>query len=161
VDPNACRETLATLLAQEATALDELAVLLEREHGLLVANDVAALEVAMAERQICVGSLVRVEEERRSLCRMLGHSTDLPGLERLLAWCDPDGSLKSRWADCASRGTRCRNLNDRNGALVHARLKRVETLLGTLTGRPAEGVTYGPAGAYATRPAGRVLTTEA
>ena len=160
MEPNACHETFATLLAQEISALDELAVLLEREHGFLAANDVVALEAAMAERQVCVGALVRVEEERRSLCRMLGYSTDLPGLERLLAWCDPNGSLKSRWADCASRGARCRTLNDRNGALVNARLKRVESLLGAITGRPPEGTTYSPAGAYASHRAGRVLSAE-
>jgi flagellar biosynthesis protein FlgN len=161
VDSNACRETLATLLSQEISALDQLAALLEREHELLAANDVAALEVAMVERQTCVSSIVRVEDERRSLCRMLGHSTDLPGLERLLAWCDPNGSLKTRWAECASRGARCRNLNDRNGALVNARLKRVESLLGAITGRPPEGSTYSPAGAYSSPTAGRVLAVEA
>ena len=161
MDPNACREAIVALLAQEISSLDMLASLLEREHGFLVANDVVALEAAMAERQTCVGTLVRVEDERRSLCRMHGQSADLSGLERLLAWCDPSGSLKSRWGECAARGARCRELNDRNGALVNARLKRVETLLGAITGRPPEGQTYGPAGAYGTRSAGRVITAEA
>lgn len=161
MDANACRETLGTLLGQEISSLDQLAALLAREHELLVANDVAGLETAMAERQACVGSIVRVEDERRSLCRMLGYPTDLPGLERLLAWCDPTGSLRSRWAECASRGARCRDLNDRNGALVNARLKRVETLLGAITGRPAEGQTYGPRGAYGAPTSGRMLTIEA
>jgi flagella synthesis protein FlgN len=161
VDPNACRETLATLLGQEIASLDELATLLAREHEFLVANDVDALETAMAERQVCVGAIVRVEDERRSLCRMLGYSADLPGLERLLAWCDPSGSLKSRWAECASRGARCRDLNDRNGALVNARLKRVETMLGALTGSPTEGRTYGPKGAYGVPTAGRMVAVEA
>lgn len=161
MDPTACREALAALIAQEIASLDTLAALLEREHGLLVANDVAALEAAMAERQICVGTLAGVEDERRSLCRMHGHSADLPGLERLLAWCDPSAALKARWAECAARGTRCRSLNDRNGALVSARLQRVETLLGALTGNSNEGRTYGPAGGYSARSAGRVVTTEA
>jgi flagella synthesis protein FlgN len=162
VDQPACREHFATLLSQESGALDTLAGLLEREHGLLVSNDVTALEAAMAERQSCVGALLRVEEERRSLCRALGHTPDVPGLERVLAWCDPDGTLKSRWTDCATRGARCRDLNDRNGALVIARMKRVETLLGALTGRPGEAPTYSSAGgtAAASR-SGSVLTTQA
>ena len=161
MDPAGCRETLASLISQESTALDELARLLEREHACLVANDVVALEQAMAERQHCVGVIVRVEEERRAMCRMMGYSNDLPGLEKLLGWCDPSGSLKPLWAECASRAARCRELNDRNGALVNARLKRVETLLGALTGNPSEGNTYGRAGAYAAPRAGRVLTTQA
>lgn len=161
MEPKACRDALSALLGQEISALDQLAALLAREHELLAKNDVESLEVAMAERQTCVGVIVRAEDERRSLCRMLGYSADLPGLEKLLAWCDPSGSLKSRWADCASRGARCRDLNDRNGALVHARLKRVETLLGVLTGRPGECNTYGRTGAYSAPRAGRVVTAEA
>jgi flagella synthesis protein FlgN len=161
VDPASSRETLASLISQESAALVELATLLEREHGCLVANDVESLELAMADRQQCVGTIVRIEEERRSMCRMMGFSNDLPGLEKLLAWCDPSGSLKPLWAECAKRGARCRELNDRNGALVNARLKRVEALLGALTGQPSEGSTYGRAGAYKTPSTGRVLTTQA
>jgi len=161
VDQSACREQFAALLSQESGALDTLAGLLEREHALLVANDVAALETAMAERQTCVGALLRIEDERRSMCRMLGHTADAAGLDRLLTWCDPRGTLKSRWADCATRGTRCRDLNDRNGALVIARMKRVETLLGALTGRPGEAPTYGPTGNSTASRAGSVLTTQA
>ncbi len=161
MDPGACRETLATLISQENGALEELAKLLGREHAFLVANDVDGLEAAMAERQGCVGVIVRTEEERRSLCRMHGFAANLPGLEKLLAWCDSPGSLKPLWAECAKRGARCRELNDRNGALVNARLKRVETMLGALTGKPSEGNTYGRAGAYSAPTAGRVLTTQA
>jgi flagellar biosynthesis protein FlgN len=161
LDPAACREHIATLLSQESTSLDALAKLLEREHGYLVANDVESLEAAMAERQTCVGSLLRIEEDRRSMCRMLGHTPDAAGLNRLLAWCDPNGTLKSRWADCATRGTRCRDLNDRNGALVAARMKRVETLLGALTGRPGEAPTYSSSGTTNVSRSGSVLTTTA
>jgi flagellar biosynthesis/type III secretory pathway chaperone len=161
VDSGACRESLATLLSQEVSTLDELASLLEREHALLVANDVETLEKAMEERQVTLGLLLRIEDERRSLCRTHGRSTDLAGLEALLAWCDPRGMLKAQWAECAQGATRCRELNDKNGALVHARMKRVETLLGALTGQPAAAPTYGPKGAYTMPRSGRVLATEA
>lgn len=162
MDPASCREHLAALLTQECNALEKLASLLEHEHGLLVANDIEALEKAMAERQGCVGILLRIEEERRALCRALGHSADASGLERVLAWCDPSGTLRSRWAECASRGARCRDLNDRNGALVLARMKRVESLLGALTGAASDASTYGPAGTTnGPAPAGRVLAIRA
>lgn len=161
MEPSACRNHLATLVAQETSTLEQLTGLLAHEYDLLVANDVDALESAMVERQHCVGKLVNIEDERRSLCRMLGYTTDLPGLQSLMVWCDPDGSLKDRWAECAARGASCREQNDRNGALVNARLKRVESMLGAITGKPPEGRTYGPKGAYATPTAGRVLTVEA
>jgi flagella synthesis protein FlgN len=162
VDPSVCRESLASLLSQENAALEQLAVLLDREHDALVANDVAALETAMNERHGCIGGIVRIEEERRSLCRMHAHSADIAGLQALLAWSDPIGSLRGQFSECAKRGARCRELNDRNGALVNVRLKRVETLLGALTGsHPADSRTYGPSGAYAEPRSGRVVTTQA
>jgi len=162
VDPGVCRESLATLLTQEVSSLNELAALLEREHALLVANDVEALERAMQERQVVIGRLLNVEEERRSMCRAHGQSADVAGLERLLAWADPRGSLQARLAECSKGAARCRELNDRNGALVLARMRRVEGLLGALTGQRAEvPATYGPKGAYAEPRSGRVLTTEA
>jgi flagellar biosynthesis/type III secretory pathway chaperone len=84
----ACREALASLLSQEVSALAELVGLLDREHALLVANDVEALETAMEARQVSVGKLLSAEEERRSLCRARS-GTDAVGVEQLMAWCDP------------------------------------------------------------------------
>jgi flagellar biosynthesis/type III secretory pathway chaperone len=162
VDPALCRESLATLLSQEIASLNELAGLLEREHALLVANDVETLEIAMEERQVVVGRLLQIEEERRSLSRGHGRSADVAGLAQLIAWCDPRGTLKAHMANSEQGAIRCRTLNDKNGALVMARLKRVEGLLGALTGqRPESPATYGPKGYSNTPRSGRVVTTEA
>ncbi len=157
MDPSVCREHLTTLLSEEAGLLGKLEALLEREHEVLQGNDVGALNATALERQERIGALARLEEQRRSLCRMHGHSPDLAGLEQLMAWCDPAGSLISRLRVCADGAARCRDLNDRNGTLVNARLKRVEGLLGVLTGSAEPGNTYGPKGAYASSRAGRVL----
>jgi flagellar biosynthesis protein FlgN len=156
-----CREALASILSTEVAQLGELATLLDREHELLVANDIDALEGVMAERQVSVGKLLTAEEERRSLCRMHGRGVDAAGVAQLMAWCDPRGSLKGQWEECAKGATRCRELNERNGALVNARMKRVETLLTALTGQPRDVPTYGPKGAYASTRAGGMLATEA
>jgi flagellar biosynthesis/type III secretory pathway chaperone len=162
VDSLACRESLATLFTQEIASLNELAGLLDHEHALLVANDVAALETAMEKRQVTIGRILRIEDERRTLCRSHGRNADAVGLEQLITWCDPAGSLKPRLTEYAAVTTRCRDLNVRNGALVTARMRRVETLLNTLTGQPAEASpTYGPKGAYNVPRSGRVLATEA
>jgi flagellar biosynthesis protein FlgN len=149
VDPVACRVHFDKLLAEENAALAQLETLLDREHELLVANDVDGLESAGVARQNCVGTLVRAEDERRSLCRMMNVPADQQGLERLLAWCDPSRTLRRRWAECAERAARCRNLNDRNGALVTARLKNVEGMLDVLTGR-AKPKVYGRQGVFET-----------
>lgn len=148
MDPSACRELLEKLLAEEVAALTRLEGLLDKEHGFLVANDIEELERAGDARQACVGILVRVEDERRSLCRMMNVPADPAGLEKLLTWCDPSRVLKTRWAACADRAARCRSLNDRNGALVTSRLKRVEGMLDVITGRANQPKVYGRKGGY-------------
>jgi flagellar biosynthesis protein FlgN len=150
VDPGVCREHLEKLLAEETGALTQLETLLAREHELLIANDVDELERAGDARQACVGILVRVEDERRTLCRMMNVPADKTGLEKLLAWCDPSRTLHRRWAACGELAARCRDLNDRNGALVTARLKKTEGMLDVLTGRANQPKVYGRQGSFQT-----------
>lgn len=146
MDAGVCREHLSNLLTEESARLAELEDLLAREHQVLESNDIRALEATTRARQERMGALARIEEQRRSLCAMHGYSADRGGLDALIAWCDPQGSLLAHLRDCASRATRCRDLNDRNAVVVAARLKRVEGMLGVLTGRPAASDTYGPRG---------------
>jgi flagellar biosynthesis protein FlgN len=148
VDPSVCREHLSKLIIAEAKALTRLEGILDQEHQYLVANDIEALDRAGDERQTCIGELVRVDDDRRTLCRMLNMPTDKTGIERMLKWCDPSSLLQKRIAECADRAGRCRNLNDRNGALVTARLKRVEGLLDVVTGRANQPKVYGRQGGY-------------
>jgi flagella synthesis protein FlgN len=158
VDQGVCREHLTTLLREESRLLGELEELLARESRVLETSDIQALEATTRARQERMGALARIEEQRRSLCALHGFSADRAGLEGLMAWCDGEGTLLSRLRECAERAVRCRDLNDRNGVVVGARLKRVEGMLDALTGRPTRADTYGPKG-YAgsnTRP-GRVL----
>jgi flagellar biosynthesis/type III secretory pathway chaperone len=161
MDKRVCYEQLATLLAAEADALARLDELLGQEHGVLGQNDVTALERTSSARQDQISSLASIEDQRRSLCRMQGFAADANGLRDLIASCDSTGNLSALLRKCAERATRCRDLNERNGAVVAARLKRVEGLLGILTGRGDEVPTYGPqggsqGGSSGTRP-GRVL----
>jgi flagella synthesis protein FlgN len=166
MDQSECRERLGRLVHDESKALNELAALLDREHGYLEANDVASLEGAARDRQRCVARIIRVDEERRALCRDMGHPPELKGLEELIRWCDPKGTLAGGWAECSAAADRCRRLNDRNGALVAARLTHVQARLGTLIESRREAVTYGPRGSqhrlgYSQPSSGRVVATEA
>ena len=160
MDPIVCLEHFSKLLTEETNALARLEQLLDREHELLVANDVEELDRAGEARQECVGELMRIEGERLSVCRMMNVSTDAAGLERLMRWCDPSGSLASRWATCADQAGRCRTANDRNGALVAARMKKVENMLDIVTGRANAPKTYAKQGGYDSAPRGpRVQVT--
>jgi flagellar biosynthesis/type III secretory pathway chaperone len=163
VDANLTRDTLSRLLAEENAALAEFESLLDREYGALKGRDIDALENLSDARQANVIKLLKIEEERRSLCSMLGFDTDLMGLSKLIAWCDPLNSLHARYEECATRAKKCRGLNDRNGILVGAQIKRVEGLLGAITGAATEPRGYGPRGQsnpYATG-SGKVLSAEA
>jgi len=156
------RDTLGRLLADENAALGEFANLLNKEHGALSSRDIDALETLADSRQASVVKLLKIEEERRSLCSMLGYDTDLQGLAKLIAWCDPGRTLAKRYDECATRARSCRNLNIRNGVLVGAQIKRVEGLLGAMTGTSSEPRAYGPRGMtnpYAS--SGKVLSAEA
>jgi len=158
VDPEVCREHLGTLLREESQLLGDLEALLAEESRVLETSNIQVLETTTRARQERMGALARIEEQRRALCAAHGFSADRAGLEGLMTWCDSEGRLLSRLRECAERAVRCRDLNDRNGIVVAARLKRVEGMLDTLTGRPTRSDTYGPKGYTAsnTRP-GRVL----
>ena len=157
LDRDVCREHLAEVLAEEAALLGELRTLLEREYEVLGTKDAIAVERTVLARQERVGALARVEEHRRSLCSLHGYSADYAGLEGLIVWCDPQGTLVSRLRECAKRAADCRDLNERNGTLVAAKLKRVEGLLGALTGRTNSADTYNANGSNAPTRPGRVL----
>jgi len=146
MEPQTCRAQMGRLIQAETAALGELADLLEREYTHLQESDVESLGSVMRERHQCVARILKVDDERRELCRGLGRPHDLKGLEALLAWCDPQATLGSAWADCTAAAGQCRRLNDRNGALAGARLQNVQARLGLLIDGRRETVTYGPRG---------------
>lgn len=146
MDPVVCREHLTELFRDEAALLVQLEQLLTQEARILDGSDIQQIGETTRARQERMGALARLEEQRRSLCALHGFASDRAGLEAVMAWCDPSGTLTETLRECAARAVRCRELNDRNGVLVTARLQRVESMLGALTGRPTRSDTYGPRG---------------
>jgi flagellar biosynthesis/type III secretory pathway chaperone len=146
-DPTPCREQLATLMAEQNAHLAALESLLTQEYELLQTRDAEGLEKAGTARQQCLGHILRIEDERRGLCRATRRNEDTAGLHSLLAWCDPTELLRPAMQEYRERTQRCRELNDRNGILVNGRLQQ-------------EARTYGPGGDESGR-YGRKLTTRA
>jgi flagellar biosynthesis/type III secretory pathway chaperone len=164
MDAVACRSQLERLLRDETTLLQVLEQQLDAEHSLLKANDIEGLEQAGGARQDTVVKLLRLEDDRRQLCRMLGKDPGPEGVSALLRWCDPQGTLSDAYQRCSSQAQRCRDNNDRNGALVAARLQKVSSMLGALSPANASSAVYGPRGASETanhNHPGRVLTVRA
>jgi flagellar biosynthesis protein FlgN len=124
LDPTLCREQLATLMAAQNAHLAELETLLTQEYDLLQRRDPEGLEKAGAARQQCLAHILRIEDERRALCRATGRNEDTDGLHSLLTWCDPAGLLVRAMQEYRDRTQRCREQNDRNGILVNGRLQQ-------------------------------------
>jgi len=133
IDQTHCRERLATLMAEQNAQLAALEGLLTQEYHLLQTRDADGLEKAGTARQQCIGQILRIEDERRALCRATGQADDPAGLQSLLAWCDPTGLLSPTMQEYRERTLRCREHNDRNGLLVNGRLQ-------------PEARSYGPGG---------------
>jgi flagellar biosynthesis/type III secretory pathway chaperone len=157
MDPELCRQHLAELLGEEIALLGELQKLLEEERELISSAHPEDLQRTTRARQERLGALARIEEQRRSLCSLHGHSGDRAGLDQLRRWCDPRGALSALLGECAALAIRCRDLNDRNGVMVAAKMKRVSEALQTLTGRATRTDTYGPRGYGARVRGGRIL----
>jgi flagellar biosynthesis/type III secretory pathway chaperone len=159
-DSARCREQLATLMAEQNTQLAALEGLLTQEYALLESRDAEGLEAAGTARQDCIAHIVRIDDERRALCRATGRSDDPAGLHSLLAWCDPTGLLLPAMQEYRDRTQRCREQNDRNGILVNGRLQRLSGMLHAVDGGNQHGRTYGPGGDE-DRGYARKLTTRA
>jgi len=134
MDASRCRQHLEQSLNNEATVLQNLNELLDREHLLIVNDNIDELEKSGSQRDECISTLLKIDADRLTLCRATGKSTDQQGLKQLLDWCDPQHTLHTRWEQSAEQLQHCRTLNDRNGALVNTRLKRVEGVLDVLSG---------------------------
>lgn len=132
MDRDTCRTRLARLLSEETALLAALAQQLEQEYELLAGNDVDGLEKAGGARQQTIAKLLQLEDERQALCRQHGRNADRSGMAALLAWCDPAGTLAAAQSGCASLAGACRAQNERNGALVTARLTRASGMLDLL-----------------------------
>jgi flagellar biosynthesis/type III secretory pathway chaperone len=159
MEASLCREHLAELVQEELKLLEVLYKLLEEERVVIGSGDLKALERSTALRQGQVAALAQTEAQRNSLCSMHGQSPDAAGLGRILKWCDPTGGLAAMLRECRERALKCRQLNDRNGLMVSAHLKRVDERLRALRGRTDRAATYGPRGDLAASNAGRMLGT--
>ncbi len=153
---------LARLLEEEISILTELSQLLEREHSIIATRQpVDVLDQACQLRQLRMGALLNLEEERRSLLRAANLPDTHQGIDQLLTNLSEGPRLRQRWKKALELASRCRDLNDRNGALVAARLRRVEGMLEVMTGDVGSPRVYGPRGALTADRNGRMLTAEA
>jgi flagellar biosynthesis/type III secretory pathway chaperone len=145
IDRADVRQHLDSLLAEEAQLLVELQTVLEQETDIVRGDDTDAIQRIGSNRHRCVDRLSRIGVERADTVRMLSFGAGRTGMEKLFDWADPSAALRTKWRANVELARRCKALNDRNGAIVAAKLDRVQKLLGKLRGTTAPPV-YGPRG---------------
>jgi len=128
------QQQLGRILAEESQLLSELQQVLERETNILCGEDPEAIARIGSNRHRCVDRLSQLGVERLDACRMLSYGNDRTGLSKLHDWADPSGRLRNSWTSNLQLAGRCKALNDKNGAIVAAKLGRVKKLLGHLRG---------------------------
>jgi flagella synthesis protein FlgN len=149
VRPADIRVHLQRLLAEESVQLTRLQELLLGESAVLRGDDFMAIERIGADRHDCTSTLTRIDAERRELCRMLSHDAGRDGFDQLLRWCDGGGELRRQWLANLALARRCKDHNDRNGAVVSVKLNHVQKLLTAIRGGSPSPV-YAPATRSAT-----------
>jgi flagellar biosynthesis/type III secretory pathway chaperone len=142
------RQHLSRILDEEARLLSELEALLRDETEILKSDDVDAIARIGSTRQRCIDALTRLDSERADNCRMLSFGEGRGALGRLYGWCDAGGTLEARWRANLKIARRCQQLNDTNGAIVTAKLSRVQQLLMVIRGTPAPPVYNARASRY-------------
>jgi flagellar biosynthesis/type III secretory pathway chaperone len=140
LQPAAVREHLSRILDQESRLLAEFETLLQEETGILRRDDVEAIAQIGSRRQRHIDALTRLDGERSDNCRMLSFGQGRGAMSKLYAWCDASGELNTRWLANLQIARRCQKLNDTNGAIVTAKLSRVQQLLRVIRGTPSAPV---------------------
>lgn len=140
---------LGRILSEEAQLLTELHSVLLQETAIVSGDDADAIERIGSNRHRCVDGLSRLAAERSDTGRMLSFGSDGAGLAQLFDWADPTTALRTKWTTNLDLARQCKRVNDRNGAIVAAKLDRVQKLLGELRGSTpppvysAKGARYG------------------
>jgi flagella synthesis protein FlgN len=140
LQPADVHQLLQRILGEEAQLLAELLVLLHDEAAILSSNDIDGISRIGSTRQRCISALTALESERAAACRMLSFGQGVGAVNQLLQWCDQGGALDAKWRANLAIARRCQLLNDTNGAVVTAKLARVQQLLMAIRGTPAPSV---------------------
>ncbi len=142
------QQLLQRILAEESRLLGELLALLHDEAAILASNDIDGITRIGSTRQRCIDALTALDAERTAACRMLSFGQGAGALTRLFQWCDAGGALNARWRSNLVIARQCQQLNNTNGAVVTAKLSRVQQLLMAIRGTQAPPVYSARASRY-------------
>lgn len=147
--PKPVSATFADDIADEVAAFEAFSTLLDTEHAALLAGDLDAVVRVAATKAERVMQLSGLAERRLAALRTAGFAGNRKGMAEwlLLASGPRQGELSDLWNRLLEAAARAQALNDRNGALIQARMAFNQAALAALrsSNRFAD-VAYGPDG---------------
>jgi flagellar biosynthesis/type III secretory pathway chaperone len=134
----AARHRLEDLLDREIAVARLLSTTLDAERGALTGDAPDAVLRRAAEKVQLLGTIERLENERRELC-----AAELPGAADDEAH-GMAAALGERWRALLELMAGCRSANEVNGYIIRVRQNQVRQLMDIVRG--AAPVVYGPQG---------------
>jgi flagellar biosynthesis/type III secretory pathway chaperone len=125
------RRRLEDLLDREIELARSLAATLAAEKNALTGDSPAAVEQNAAEKIRVLGTIEKLEEERRALCT----SPLSAGIA---------ATVVERWRALMEIMAGCRTANEINGHIIHVRQHQIRQLIDIVRGGPS--ITYDPQG---------------
>jgi flagellar biosynthesis/type III secretory pathway chaperone len=125
------RRRLEDVLDREIEAAHSLAMTLAAERTALTGVSPNAVEQKAAEKIQILGTIEKLEAERRTLCA----TSNVAGLAATVA---------ERWRALMELMAGCRTANEVNGHIIHVRQHQIRQLIDIVRGGPA--ITYSPQG---------------
>jgi flagellar biosynthesis/type III secretory pathway chaperone len=138
------RRRLEDLLDREIEAARSLASVLDAERAALTGSSSAEVEAQAVEKIRLLGSIEKMEDERRALASAAGQN--LPGA-RVSREAGLAATIAQRWRTLMELISGCRSSNAVNGYIIHTRRNQLQQLLGIVRGAPpltytAQGKTF-------------------
>jgi flagellar biosynthesis/type III secretory pathway chaperone len=128
------RRRLEDLLDREIEVARLLSTTLSAERSALTGEAPEAVQRKTAEKIELLGTIERLESERRALCADTTHAAEFAVAT----------TVADRWRALLELMAGCRAANEVNGYIIHVRQNQIRQLLDLIRG--ATTVTYGPHG---------------
>jgi flagellar biosynthesis/type III secretory pathway chaperone len=139
------RRRLEDLLDREIEVARSLSAALAAERSALTGQSPAAVEQQSAEKMHLLGTIEKLEDERRALAGAAGQPLPGTSLERGTERAGGiAATVAERWRTLMELIAGCRMANEVNGYIIHLRQGQVQQLIGILRG--GSPLTYTPQG---------------
>lgn len=149
---NALRQRLLALLVAETQQINDFVVLLEKEHEILLGQDVQPLYAISEQKTQHARQLQHLADSRAAIMAQAKLPQTREAIESLIG---TEG--QQIWNNYLSIATKAKRLNESNGKHITVRLSHNHQALAVLMAHSDQPTIYGPDGASHTHPGSRLL----